>query len=198
MEVFRAKLESLGYVPADWQLPVTEAYIADFERDYGLRLPDDYRSFLLECSGWFGSATCEFLEQPTPQGSGAWVDLFYGRTVPKCQIYDIRWATDSVGEAPAFVAIASGGTDGCMVVIRCGGPDAGHVYFFDRDQRSFWTDHEFRQMFPALGPLIEQYLERRGAGLLPPKPAGYENFYLLAQSFSGFMARLGPAPVGDG
>src|SRR5687767_2538877 len=114
MAAFRKQLEALGYAPADWQLPVTEEYVAAFERDYGLILPAEYRAFLLECGGWTGSATCEFIEQPTPLGSGAWIDLFYGRMVPEYEVYDIRWATDCVGDAPAFVAVAAGGMNGCM------------------------------------------------------------------------------------
>src|SRR5262249_4651298 len=109
VEAVRAKLDALGYRPGDWQLPVTDGFVAGFERDYDLRLPVEYRNFLLQFGGWVGSATCEFLEQPTPRGDGAWIDLFYGRMLPEYKVYDIRWATGSVGEAPAFVAVASGG-----------------------------------------------------------------------------------------
>jgi hypothetical protein len=42
MDAIRAKLEALGYAPADWQLPVTEEFVIEFERDYGLRLPPEY------------------------------------------------------------------------------------------------------------------------------------------------------------
>ncbi|MBX9622943.1 MAG: SMI1/KNR4 family protein [Gemmataceae bacterium] len=195
MDVIRAKLEALGYAPADWQLPVTEEFVAGFERDYGLRLPAEYRAFLLAFGGWNGSATCDFLEQPTPNGTGAWVDLFYGRMAPEREVYDIRWATDSVGGAPAFVAVASGGMNGCMIAVRCGGPDDGHVYHFDRDQRSLWPDDEFRRMFPALDPSIEEWLERRRAGQLPPKPEGYESLYLLARGFNEFIDRLQPTDL---
>ena len=198
MEAVRAKLEALGYRPADWQRPVTEEFVAELEHEYGLRLPAEYRAFLLQFGGWTGSATCDFLEQPTPLGDGAWIDLFYGRMVPEYQVYDIRWATDSVGDAPAFVAVASGGMNGSMVVVRCGGPDDGYVYFFDRDQRSLWPDDEFRRMFPSLSPLIVEYLERRRAEQLPPKPAGYESYYLLGRGFNEFIARLAPTEDEDG
>lgn len=192
MDAVRAKLDALRYTPADWQLPVTEEYVAEFEREYGLRLPAEYRAFLLAFGGWTGNATCDFLGQPTPLGSGAWIDLFYGRMVPEYEVYDLRWATDSVGGAPAFVAVASGGMNGCMVVVRCGGPDEGHVYFFDRDQRSLWPDEEFRRMFSALHPSIEDYLAKRRAGQLAPKPDGYESLYLLARGFNEFIDRLRP------
>jgi hypothetical protein len=197
VEAVRSKLDALGYAPADWQLPVTEEFVAAFERDYGVRLPAEYRNFLLEFGGWVGGAACEFLEQPTPLGDRAVVDLFYGSMVPEYEVYDIRWATDSVGEAPAFVAVASGGMNGCMVVVKCGGPDDGHVYFFDRDQRSLWTDDEFYHMFPGLHPLIVQYLDRRRAGQLPSKPTGYESLYLLGRGFNDFIDRLTPTCDGD-
>ncbi|MDY3560600.1 SMI1/KNR4 family protein [Gemmata sp. JC673] len=192
MEAIRAKLDALRYKPADWQLPVTEEWVTEFEREYGLRLPAEYRQFLLAFGGWSGSATCDFLEPLTPLGTGAWIDLFYGRMVPEYEVYDVRWATGSVGGAPDFVAVAAGGANGCMVVVRCGGRDDGHVYFFDRDQRALWADDEFTRMFPGLHPQIEAYLARRRAGQLPAKPDGYESLYLLARGFNEFVERLVP------
>src|SRR4051812_18261282 len=109
VDAIRTKLEALRYKPADWQLPATEEFVAEFERECSLRLPAEYREFLLAFGGWTGSATCEFLEPLTPLGIGARIDLFYGRMVPKYEVYDIRRATDSVGDAPNFVAVASGG-----------------------------------------------------------------------------------------
>jgi hypothetical protein len=79
-----------------------------------------------------------------------------------------------------------------MVVVRCGGPDDGHVYFFDRDQRSLWPDDEFHRMFPGLHPRIKEYLAQRRAGQLPTKPDGYESLYLLGRRFSEFIERLVP------
>jgi hypothetical protein len=198
VDAVRSKLEALGYHSPDWQLPVTEEFVAEFEQEYRLRLPAEYREFLLAFGGWTGSATCDFLEKPTPLGKGAWIDLFYGRMVPDYEVYDIRWATDSIGDAPTFVAVASGGMNGCMVAVRCGGPDDGHVYFFDRDQRSLWPDEEFHQMFPNLSPSIIEYLERRRAGGLSPKPEGYECYYLLGRGFNEFIARLKPTKDEDG
>ncbi len=192
MEAVRAKLDALGYVPADWQLPVTEEFVVEFEREAGLRLPAEYRDFLLAFGGWSGSATCGFLEPWTPLGNGAWIDLFYGRMIPEYEVYDIRWATEAVGGAPDFAAVASGGMNGCRVVVRCGGPDDGFVYFLDADQRTLWPDEDLRSMFPALDPLIEDYLIRRRAGELPDKPEGYESLYLLARGFNEFIARLVP------
>jgi hypothetical protein len=197
MAGFRAQLKALGYAPADWQLPVTEEYVGEFERDYRLRLPAEYRAFLLECGGWTGSATCEFVERPTPLGSGTWIDLFYGRMVPEYEVYDVRWATDSIGDAPSFVAVASGGMNGSMVVVRCGGADDGYVYFMDADQRSLWPDEVYRRMFPGLAPEIAGYLDRRRAGQLPPKLEGYESLYLLGHGFEEFVARLAPARADD-
>ena len=197
MEAVRVKLEALGYTPADWQLPVTEEFVAEFERDRDLRLPAEYRAFLLAFGGWTGSATCDFLEEPTPNGTVAWIDLFYGRMVPEYEVYDIRWATDSLGDSPGFAVVASGGMDGCVVVVGCDGPDDGHVYFLDADQRALWPDVEFRRMFTALHPSIERWLELRRAGRLPAKPEGHECLYLLARSFNEFIERLAPSGLED-
>lgn len=190
METVRTKLEALGYGPTEWQLPVTEEFVVAFEREYGLQLPTEYRAFLLAFSGWAGSATCDFLEQPTPLGDGGWIGLFYGNTVPEYHVYDIRWATNSVGGAPAFVAVATGGMNGCMVVIRCGSQDDGYVYFLDADQRSLWADEDFHRMFPGLDTRIKEYLAQRRVKELPSKPEGYESLYLMARGFNEFIDRL--------
>ena len=191
-EALRSKLKTLGYEPAEWQLPVAEGFVADFERTHELTLPAEYRAFLLEFGGCTGSATCDFLEPYTPLGDGAWIDQFYGHTVPEFEVYDIRWATRSLGAGPPFVTVAGGGMNGCVVVLRCGGPDDGHVYFFDADQRSLWTDKQFRDMFPGLADNIKEYLKLRRAKKLPAKPEGYESLYLLARGFNEFVERLKP------
>ncbi len=92
----------------------------------------------------------------------------------KYEVYDSRWATEAIDGGPDFAEVASGGMNGCQVVVRCGGPDDGSVYFLDADQRSLWPDEQFRRMFPGLDPLIAEYLERRQANCLPAKPEGYE------------------------
>jgi hypothetical protein len=79
-----------------------------------------------------------------------------------------------------------------MVVVRCGGPDEGQVYFLDADQRSLWPDEEFPRMFPGLHPDIQEWLERRRAGQMPPKLVGYESLYLLGRGFNEFIERLAP------
>lgn len=191
-DTIRARLTALGYEPAEWQLPVTKSFITDFERQYQLKLPAEYRTFLLGFGGWTGCATCDFLEQSTPCGKGAMIDLFYGHMPSEREVYDIRWATEFLGAGPHFVTVAAGGMDGCVVVVRCGGPDDGHVYFLDADQRSLWTDKQFRDMFPGLADSIKEYLKLRKAKKLPPKPDGYESLYLLARGFNEFVERLQP------
>lgn len=191
-DTLATKLKTLGYEPAEWHLPVTEEFVTQFESELRFRLPKEYRNFLLEFGGWTGSATCDFLEQPTPLGTGCCIDLFYGHMVPEYEVYDVRWATDSIGGAPDFVAVAAGGMNGCMAVVRCGGPDEGHVYFLDRDQRSLWPDEEFHRMFPGLHPSIQEYLKGRKARKLLSKPEGYESLYLLARGFDEFVERLKP------
>lgn len=191
-DTIRAKLIALGYKPAKSQLPVTKRFVVEFEQKYQLKLPAEYRAFVLELGGWTGSATCDFLENPTPLGGGAWVDFFNGHMPDAGDVGDLRWATESVGGAPSFVCVAEAGMNGCVVVLRCGGPDDGHVYFLDADQRSLWTDKHFSDMFPGLADNIKEYLRLRTAKKLPAKPEGYENLYLLARGFNEFVERLKP------
>jgi hypothetical protein len=76
--------------------------------------------------------------------------------------------------------------------LKCTGEDAGHVYIFDNQFRSAWTDERFFQMFPNLHPDIRKYLELRRQGKLPKKAQGYEHIYRVATSFSEFISRLEP------
>jgi len=75
--------------------------------------------------------------------------------------------------------------------LKCTGEDAGHVYIFDNQFRSAWTDERFFQMFPNLHPDIRKYLELRRQGKLPKKAQGYEHIYRVATSFSEFISRPG-------
>lgn len=81
---------------------------------------------------------------------------------------------------------------GDMFWLKCTGDDAGHVYLFDDQFRSAWTDEKFFQMFPNMHPEIKNYLELRRQGKLAKRAKGYEHTYRLATSFSEFISRLGP------
>jgi hypothetical protein len=190
MDEFSPKVRALRLKPDMGRLVPTEDMIADFERRFSVHLPADYRRFLFAHGGQWQSLTAPCLEEFTPFGTSVCVQDLYGFMTGERQVFDIRWATEAFGGAPSFVAIASGAMNGNMIVLACWGQDAGSVYHFDAQQRALWPDEEFRYMFSALHPLIEEWLEKRRTGQLPKKAEGYESLYLLGHSFTEFFEAI--------
>jgi hypothetical protein len=189
---FGAKLKALEYELPDWCIPPSEELVADYERQFELKLPEDYRSFLAKYGGAGGTSICPF-QEPTPVGDAAWIEDFYGFMPPEREGMDVRWATELIEGAPAVVAIAHAG--GGMIWLKCTGCDAGHVYFDDGDGRSAWSDEMFFERFPGLADEIKEYLAMRKSGRLPQKPQGYDHVYCLATSFTEFIDALRPSEL---
>ncbi len=76
-----------------------------------------------------------------------------------------------------------------MFWLFCEAPYAGHVFIRDHYGRSSWSDEDFLK-WPALAPEIRHYLDLRRRGLLPKKPDGFEDVYLVVRSFTEFVERL--------
>lgn len=197
---FAEKAELLGVEVPTWRIEPTSLLVQAFEREYSLSLPEDYRDFLAVYGGVTLNATCSFLE-PTPFGQIACIDEFYGFMPANRSSSDVRRNTEIIEGAPDVVAIAADQMGG-MIWLKCIGEDRGYVYYHDPNQRWCWSDEEFYRRFPAMSPEIKEYLTLRGKQLLPKKPKGYENVYVLAKSFSELIGRLGPEttvePIGGG
>jgi hypothetical protein len=74
---FAAKLQALEYELPSWCIPPSVELVADYERQFKLRLPADYRTFLAKYGGAGGISLCKF-QEPTPVGRDAFVEGFYG------------------------------------------------------------------------------------------------------------------------
>jgi hypothetical protein len=184
---FSSKLKSLGFRLPKWCPPPSELLVRTFEGRFSLQLPADYRDFLVHHGGEMGSASCPF-QEPTPLGSAAPIDRFYGFTSSD-RTDNVLSATKLIDGAPDVIAIG-GNLMGGMLWLKCTGRDASYVYLHDPEGRFAWTDSMFHEMFPQLGDEIRQYLELRKKGQLPQKPKGYEHVYQLAKSFTEFVDRL--------
>ena len=191
---FAAKLEALQVSPMPGRLQPSLQLVENYEKAFGLTLPADYRKFLATFGGVSLGATYPFAEL-TPFGRRGMIDCFFGFAPHEAgarKTWDVHSATDLIEGAPAVVAI---GDDlmGGMTWLKCTGEDAGSVYFHDPQRRyTNWRDADFYSRFPNLQPEIRQYLELRRANQLPKKKRGYENVYLIARSFSEFIALLQP------
>jgi hypothetical protein len=193
--LFTSKLSELGYRLPHWCDPPSEALVIEFENRFAVKLPADYRDFLVHHGGvTYGQALCSF-QEPTPLGTGTIIEGFYGFAPPE-RSENISWATELIDGAPSVIAIGDGGMGG-MIWLICDGDDAGHIYLHDGQGRSSWDDEMFIRMYPNLHPDIKTYLKLRRQGRLPAKPKGYEHMYCLGSSFTEFFDSLLPVPDDD-
>lgn len=121
----------------------------------------------------------------TPFGTTTVVDGFYG-----FQDDEIGDTTDLIEGAPEIIALGSEPL-GRMFWLFCAEPYACHVFVRDHYGRSSWSDEDFFK-WPDLAPEIRHYLDLRREGKLPKKPEGFEDVYLVARSFTGFIESLQP------
>lgn len=168
--------------------PPSERLVQDYEQEFGLHLPLDYRGFLGTHGGALVNAACPFKE-PTPLGCSVLVTQFYGFMPQDRQSADVRWNTRLIGGTPDVAAIACDSMGG-MFWLNCAGPDLGCVYYHDAQQRESWTEDQFRRCFPRLDESIEDYLTLRRRGALPKKRPGYDSIYLVALSFSEWIRSM--------
>lgn len=184
VDTFAAKLAALGFgLPPGSRAP-SAARVRKFEKRFGLDLPADFRAFLGRHGGYHGIAACPMLE-PTPFGTSVYIDHFYG-----FEDDGIVETTDLIDGAPDVSALGYEPL-GRMFWLFCSDPFRGHVFIRDHYGRSSWSDDDFFK-WPNLAPEIHHYLDLRRTGRLPVKPAGFEDVYLVARSFTDFIDRLEP------
>lgn len=181
---YPARLKLLGCKPPA-EFPVCD--LDSIESRVGVRLPESYREFLRVCGGWWRDIRCPCRE-PTPFGENHVVTGFYDAG-------EVAISLDSFIVPRNMVVIGYGhfSKDTCLSIA---GIDRGSVYALDGEFRAYWDDDEFHQRFNGMGDGILHYLELRRAGELPEKPAGYENAYLLAESFDEFLLQCRPFDEG--
>jgi len=191
---FSHRLTELRFETTNRCIAPNEYLVKEYEDEFDLSLPDDYREFLVHHAGIEGTATCT-VEEPTPFGDTIHVENFFGFSSEN-YLNDVYDKTDLIDGAPVIVAIADN-VYGGHIWLKCLGQDRGSVYYFDHQKRNDWPDEWFYKHFPNLHPPIREYLDRRRNGTLPTKRKGYEHLYLLAQSFSGFIHKLKPDEDSD-
>ncbi|QNG19205.1 SMI1/KNR4 family protein [Rhodococcus triatomae] len=102
--------------------PATEPDIAAVENKIGHRLPEPYRTWLLQ----HGGAQVDDMAMPTPDGHGALLEFD--------RPYDLAYFYRHGANAwipPEYLAV--GGGAGGAVCIRLVGPDTGAIYWADYD-----------------------------------------------------------------
>lgn len=175
---YALRLQQLGFEVGS---PNTNDDIERIESTIGVRLPTEYRAFLLQCGMSYGDAECS-CQEPTP----------FGDTHGICAFDDaagVYGLLDSMITPRNMITIG----DFHFAKYTClsvAGIDRGAVYALDGECRAFWTDEEFELRFNAMADEIRDYLQLRRNNQLEQKPAGYDNVYRLADSFDAFLQSL--------
>jgi hypothetical protein len=155
--------------------------VSRLERLIGVRLPEDYREFILTFGGGSVDAWVP-CSMPTPFGE-------HGMTI----LYDVDEVIDLLSSAvtPQNMICIGYGHGGATTCLSIAGLDRGHVFSLDTEMRFFWGEEELSR-FKALDPEVREFFRMRDADDLPTRPWGYENCYHVADSFSSFIAKLHP------
>ena len=133
------------YVQSNGSISVSDAEILKFESIIGLRLPEDYRSFLKK----YGLASGDDGDFIIPEHSTA-VEVFYG-LAPTTSYDLLRHRKVLADRLPdAYLAIAS--SPGGEIVLSLAGQDTGTVYWWNREGRFETT--KATQVAPNFSALV--------------------------------------------
>lgn len=159
------------------------AEIIEIERQIGVRLPAQFRAFVDETGGGYVDNLLAKCLVPTPFGEANLVEL--------CSLQSILRLLDSDVTPRNMICIGLGHF-GMTTCLSIAGIDHGSVYALDTEMRYYWTSEKL-SAYPDLDPSIVEFFQMRDEDELPERPWGYENCYLIAESFDHFLAKLYPA-----
>lgn len=129
---------------------LTAEDLTEFESIFGIKLPESYRSFLLEYNGWQPTPDC--IDIPNAPGSPTDIQVFFGlgRTI---QSSDLRWVVETYGEL-----VSSG-----VFPIACdsGGNLFGIQNISDLDCNVVYVD-KYDPLWPRypIAPDFDQFMEQ--------------------------------------
>lgn len=158
--------------------------VHSLENQIGRKLPEDYSNYLSDGSFRLDGTHWYQISERTPFGEQGGIYRLFTLD---------DFANDGINGFPDEMMLIIGdnlfgyATCICLHEVRF-----GHVFYYDFEQRAFWSKENFRSMFSNLDDNIVQFIRDRDAGLLPPKETGLESFYHAADSFSEFLAKLEP------
>jgi hypothetical protein len=168
--------------------PASLKQIEKLEYLIGVRLPPDYRSFLLEVGGCSLRDTLVECTVPTPFGEHVLTEFFSVDEVIG-SLYSGGIAQSGRVLTPRNMISISYGHFGAITCLSIAGIDHGQVFSLDTEMRFFW-DHETLNAYPHLDPSVRGFFRLRDAHELPERPWGYENCYHVADSFEEFVSKM--------
>jgi hypothetical protein len=181
----RKWLKQFGFSPTDG--PESHERIEELESLIGVRLPADYRSFLLEVGGGNLRDVIVPCTVPTP----------FGEHILTCfhSVKEVISLLDS-GKTPRNMLWIGYGHFGMTTCLSVAGLDHGQVFSLDTEMRFFWDDETLSRL-PDLDSSIKEFFRLRDADELPERPWGYENCYHVADSFGEFLHKMHAAGKSD-
>jgi hypothetical protein len=171
-------LHQFGFTPTDGPEPLK--HVEELERLIGVRLPSEYRNFLLEIGGGNIRDVIVPCTVPTP----------FGELNATClhSVADVISLLDS-GITPRNMICIAYGHFGMTTCVSVAGIDHGQVFALDTEMRFFWDEGTLERL-PDLHPSIKEFFRMRDADELVERPWGYENCYHVADSFIGFLEKM--------
>ena len=165
-------------------------YINDFQTEFKLTLPENFVNFLEQYSGSYLSAEIDILE-PNPFCNTVGIETIFGFSDDN-SFDDIRENTKISDGFPVAIPFASDYSGNWFYLYLGHHNLESKVLYFDTQNRYYWSDNKFHNMFENVAPEIVEYLEKRKNGLIPKKEEKFINFYLVGQTFEEFIKNLRP------
>lgn len=160
--------------------PHDPADVIEIERLIGVKLPPQFLSFVEQTGGGYVDDLVAECVVPTPFGESNIVEL--GDLKGTLRLLDSE-------VTPRNMICFGHGHFGMTTCLSISGIDHGCVYALDTEMRYFWTA-ETLSKYPCLDPAIVEFFQLRDNDELPQRPWGYENCYLIANSFDDYLSKL--------
>ena len=131
--------------------PLDERTVAEFEARNHVRLPSDYRAFLLSHHGGVPDPNFYWV---VPNDWGSEIQSFFGFAQGGYHLQEYLDHRESIGAASDLLVI---GDDGCCSLLAIGitGPRCGHVFYIDHEFVTGDPNHE-RFLAPSFEAFLEQ------------------------------------------
>lgn len=134
--------------------PISEGRLLQFERDYGINLPEHYRDFIKEHNGGYPIPDCFSFGD---NDDGSLVDKFLGIDCGEHSNLEKYWVTYSSRIPKHFFPIAHdpGGNLVCIGVLE---PYIGRIYFWDHEFETDGSEPDMTNMH-LISETLESFLD---------------------------------------
>ena len=138
--------------------PLTEERVANFEKELGTSLPDQYRRFLLRTNGGLVSSDTNVVDLDGAPWSSTDVHVFFG-IGGSVESSELSWNRSTFSERiPDELLPIADDSGGCVFCLSLKGPDRGAVLFCDLQSVAF--DYEATPKFYPVAPDFEAFLTK--------------------------------------